>query len=122
MASERCARVDPTPLILLRFGALPRPNPWYYLFSRNQPMIYSPASSIDDRTRVWVGRLPDHDNEMVISSQTPPSCGSPAWFVSARESARAEQVPDIIGTDGIVWARSCQGSLTAAAHQARWMR
>ena len=89
-------------------------------------MIYSPASSIDDRSRVWVGRLPDHDNEMVISSQTPPSCGAPAWFVSARESARAEQVPDIIGTDGldgcIVWARSCQGSLTAAAHQARWMR
>ena len=85
-------------------------------------MIYSPASSIDDRTRVWVGRLPDHDNEMTISSQTPPSCGAPAWFVSARESARAEQVPDIIGTDGIVWARSCQGSLTAAAHQARWMR
>ena len=85
-------------------------------------MIYSPASSIDDRARVWVGRLPDHDNEMAISSQTPPSCGAPAWFVAARESARAEQVPDIIGTDGIVWARSCQGSLTAAAHQARWMR
>ena len=73
-------------------------------------MIYSPASSIDDRTRVWVGRLPDHDNEMAISSQTPPSCGAPAWVVSARESARAEQVPDIIGTDCIVWARSCQGS------------
>ena len=85
-------------------------------------MIYSPASSIDDRTRVWVGRLPDHDNEMAISSQTPPSCGAPAWFVAARESARAEQVPDLIGTDGIVWARSSQGSLTAAAHQARWMR
>ena len=88
-------------------------------------MIYSPASSIDDRTRVWVGRLPDHDNEMVISSQTPPSCGAPAWFVSARESARCE-VPDIIGTDSpngcIVWARSCQGSLEASAHQARWMR
>ena len=78
------------------------------------PVIYSPASSIDDRARVWVGRLPDHDNEMVISSQTPPSCGAPAWSVAARESARAEQVPDIIGTDGcdgcIVWARSCQGS------------
>ena len=80
---------------------------------QTQPMIYSPASSIDDRSRVWVGRLPDHDNEMVISSQTPPSCGSPAWFVSARESARSE-VPDIIGTDGcdgcIVWAKSLQGS------------
>ena len=90
------------------------------------PVIYSPASSIDDRSRVWVGRLPDHDNETVISSQTPPSCGAPAWFVAARESARAEQVPDIIGTDGcngcIVWARSCQGSLEASAHQARWMR
>ena len=87
-------------------------------------MIYSPASSIDDRSRVWVGRLPDHDNEMAISSQTPPSCGAPAWFVAARESARAEQVPDIIGTDGcdgcIVWARSCKGSLEASAHQARW--
>ena len=77
-------------------------------------MIYSSASSIDDRSRVWVGRLPDHDAEMLISSQTPPSCGSPAWFVSARESARSE-VPDIIGTDGldgcIVWAKSLKGSL-----------
>lgn len=77
------------------------------------PMIYSPASSIDDRSRVWVGRLPDHDNEMAISSQTPPSCGSPAWFVAARESARSE-VPDIIGTDGcdgcIVWAKSLSKS------------
>ena len=73
------------------------------------PVIYSPASSIDDRSRVWVGRLPDHDAEMLMSSQTPPSCGAPAWFVSARESARCE-VPDIIGTDCIVWARSCQGS------------
>ena len=103
------------------------PDPCYAFCSSNQPtMIYSPASSIDDRTRVWVGRLPDHDNEMVISSQTPPSCGAPAWFVAARESARGEQVPDIIGTDGcngcIVWARSCQGSLEASAHQARWMR
>ena len=81
---------------------------------QTQPMIYSPASSIDDRSRVWVGRLPDHDAEMLISSQTPPSCGSPAWFVSARESARSE-VPDIIGTDGldgcIVWAKSLKGSL-----------
>ena len=74
------------------------------------PVIYSPASSIDDRARVWVGRLPDHDAEMLMSSQTPPSCGAPAWTVAARESARAEQVPDIIGTDCIVWARSCQGS------------
>jgi hypothetical protein len=77
-------------------------------------MIYSPASSIDDRTRVWVGRLPDHDAEMLISSQTAPSCGTSAAFVAARESARAEQVPPIIGTVGcdgcIVWARSCQGS------------
>ena len=114
MASERRARVDPTPLNLLRFGGGNSPDLWYDLFSSNQPtMIYSPASSIDDRTRVWVGRLPDHDNEMAISSQTPPSCGAPAWFVAARESARCE-VPDIIGTDGldgcIVWARSCQGS------------
>ena len=87
------------------------------------PMIYSPASSIDDRSRVWVGRLPDHNDEMVISSQTAPSCGTSAAFVAARESARSE-VPDIIGTDGcngcIVWARSCQGSLTASAHRARW--
>ena len=85
-------------------------------------MIYSPASSIDDRSRVWVGRLPDHDHETAISSQTPPSCGSPAWFVAARESARCE-VPEIIGSDScIMWAQSCQGSLTAAAHRARWNR
>ena len=100
--------------LLNGYGALPRPFLWYYLVSRIQPMIYSPASSIDDRSRVWVGRLPDHDAEMAISSQTPPSCGAPAWFVSARESARAPEVPDIIGTDGcdgcIVWARSCKGS------------
>ena len=73
------------------------------------PVIYSPASSIDDRARVWVGRLPDHDAEMLMSSQTPPSCGAPAWVISARESARCE-VPEIIGTDCIVWARSLQGS------------
>ena len=98
----------------------PEPMVLFVQFTPN-PVIYSPASSIDDRSRVWVGRLPDHDSEMVISSQTPPSCGAPAWFVAARESARAEQVPDIIGTDScIMWARSCQGSLTAAAHQARW--
>ena len=76
---------------------------------QTRPMIYSPASSIDDRARVWVGRLPDHDAEMLMSSQTPPSCGAPAWFVAARESAQSE-VPEIIGTDCIVWARSCQGS------------
>ena len=114
MASECRARLDPTPLNLLRIRWMTPPDPCYAFCSSNQPtMIYSPASSIDDRTRVWVGRLPDHDNEMAISSQTPPSCGAPAWFVAARESARCE-VPDIIGTDGldgcIVWARSCQGS------------
>ena len=90
--------------------------PFYGMISvvHTQTMIYSPASSIDDRTRVWVGRLPDHDAEMLMSSQTPPSCGAPAWVIAARESARAPKVPDIIGTDGldgcIVWARSCQGS------------
>ena len=39
MASERRARVDPTPLILLRFGALPRPFLWYDYFSSNQPTM-----------------------------------------------------------------------------------
>ena len=37
METERRARVDPTPLILLRFGTLRRPFLWYYLISRNPP-------------------------------------------------------------------------------------
>jgi len=83
-------------------------------------MIYSPASNIDDRSRVWVGRLADLDNELTVSRNFPPSAGSPAWFVAAREGSRSE-VPDIIGTDScIMWARSCQGSLTASAHRTRW--
>jgi len=84
-------------------------------------MIYSPASSIDDRSRVWVGRSVDSDVETMMQRHYGPSIGSPAWFVAARESARAKQVPDIIGSDScIMWARSCQGSLTAAAHRSRW--
>jgi len=72
-------------------------------------MIYSPACSIDDRSRVWVGRLADLDNELTVSRNFPPSAGSPAWFVAARESARCE-VPDIIGDSCIVWAKSLKGS------------
>ena len=76
-------------------------------------MIYSPACNIDDRSRVWIGRLADLDNELTVSRNFPPSAGSPAWFVAAREGRRSE-VPAIIGTDGcngcIVWARSFKGS------------
>jgi len=72
-------------------------------------MIYSPACSIDDRSRVWVGRLADLDNELTVSRNFPPSAGSPASFVAARESARCE-VPDIIGDSCIVWAKSLKGS------------
>ena len=79
-----------------------------------QPMIYSPASLLSDRSRVWVGRSVDSDVETMMQRHYGPSVGASAVVVAARESTRAEQVPDIIGTDGcggcIVWARSCQGS------------
>ena len=39
METERRARVDQTPLILLRFGTLRRPHLWYDLFSSNQPTM-----------------------------------------------------------------------------------
>ena len=39
MASECRARLDPTPLILLRFGALPRPFLWYDFCSSHQPTM-----------------------------------------------------------------------------------
>ena len=44
MASECRARLETPSLILLRFGALPRPNPWYDLFSRNPLMLANLAS------------------------------------------------------------------------------
>ncbi len=78
-------------------------------------MIYSPASSIDDRSRVWVGRSVDSDVESMMQRHYGPSIGSSAVVVSARHSnGYAHDVPDIIGTDGcdgcIVWAKSLQGS------------
>jgi len=73
------------------------------------PMIYSPACNIDDRSRVWIGRLADLDNELTVSRNFPPSAGSPAWFVAAQEGSRSP-TPDIIGDACIVWARSFKGS------------
>ena len=80
-----------------------------------QPMIYSPASYLADRSRVWVGRCVDSDIETMMQRHYGPSVGASAVAVAGRHAAGyAHDVPDIIGTDGsggcIVWARSCQGS------------
>ena len=88
-------------------------------------MIYSAASLLSDRSRVWVGRSVDSDVETMMQRHYGPSVGASAVVVAARHSTgHASDVPEIIGTDGssgcIVWARSCQGSLTAEAHRTRW--
>lgn len=89
-------------------------------------MIYSAASLLSDRSRVWVGRSVDPDVETMMQRHYGPSVGASAVVVAARHSTgHASDVPDIIGsanaTDScIMWARSCQGSLTAEAHRTRW--
>ena len=84
-------------------------------------MIYSPASSLADRSRVWVGRSIDPDVETMMQRHYGPSVGASAVVVAARHSTGyAHDVPDTIGTDScIMWARSCQGSLTASAYRTR---
>ena len=51
-------------------------------------MIYSPACSLYDRTRVWVARDVDPDVDSMIkrAADCGPSAGSPAWFVAARHA------------------------------------
>lgn len=87
-----------------------------------QPMIYSPASLLSDRSRVWVGRSIDADVETMMQRHYGPSVGASAVLVAARHSTgHASDVPEIIGSDScFMWARSCKGSLTAAAHRSRW--
>ena len=87
-------------------------------------MIYSPASLLSDRSRVWVGRYIDSDLETMMQGHYGPSRGSSAVVVAARyRTGYASDVPDTIGNDScIMWARSCQGSLTAAEHHDRWNR
>ena len=85
-------------------------------------MIYSAASLLSDRSRVWVGRSIDPDVETMMQRHYGPSVGASAVVVAARHSTgHASDVPDIIGSDScIMWARSCQGSLTAEALRTRW--
>ena len=89
---------------------------------QTQPMIYSPASLLSDRSRVWVGRSIDADVETMMQRHYGPSVGASAVLVAARHSTgHASDVPEIIGSDScFMWARSCKGSLTAAAHRSRW--
>ena len=65
-----------------------------------QPMIYSSASSLADRSRVWVGRSIDPDVETMMQRHYGPSVGASAVVVAARHSTGyAHDVPDTIGTD-----------------------
>ena len=49
-------------------------------------MIYSPACSLYDQSRVWVARDVDPDVETMIQRQCGPSGGEAAWFVAARHA------------------------------------
>ena len=50
------------------------------------PLIYSPACSLYDQSRVWVARSVDPDVESMIQRQYGPSDGESAWFVAARHA------------------------------------
>jgi len=50
-------------------------------------MIYSPACSLYDQSRVWVARSVDADVETMIQRQCGPSAGSSAVVVAARHAA-----------------------------------
>ena len=101
---------------------MPPPNHAMLSVVHTQPMIYSPASLLSDRSRVWVGRSIDADVETMMQRHYGPSVGASAVLVAARHSTgHASDVPEIIGSDScFMWARSCKGSLTAAAHRSRW--
>ena len=49
-------------------------------------MIYSPASSLFDRSRVWSARMSDPDNEFVMRRDHGPSTGSDAVTIAAIHS------------------------------------
>ena len=62
-------------------------------------MIYSPACSLSDQSLVWISRMADPDNEMVLRRDHGPSIGSSAVFVAARHSAcYAQEALDKIPT------------------------
>ena len=50
------------------------------------PLIYSPACSLYDQSRVWVARDIDPDVESMIQRQHGPSIGSSAVEVAARHA------------------------------------
>ncbi|OUX83455.1 hypothetical protein [Hyphomonas sp. TMED31] len=50
-------------------------------------MIYSPASLLSDRGRVWVARSVDPDVESILQRQYGPSIGSSAVVVAGRHAA-----------------------------------
>ena len=56
--------------------------------SPHLPMIYSPACSLHDQSRVWVARDVDPDVETMIqrAADCGPSAGEPSWFVAARHA------------------------------------
>ena len=66
---------------------------------RHHPMIYSPASSLYDRSRVWIARSVDPDVESMMRRAFGPSIGSDAVTVAARHSrCYAQEALDKIPT------------------------
>ena len=62
-------------------------------------MIYSPASSLYDRSRVWIARSVDPDVESMMRRAFGPSIGSDAVTVAARHSrCYAQEALDKIPT------------------------
>ena len=49
-------------------------------------MIYSPACSLYDQSRVWVGRMANDDDEMTFRRDHGPSIGSDAVTIAAIHS------------------------------------
>jgi hypothetical protein len=56
------------------------------MYQGKHPLIYSPASLLSDRGRVWVARSVDPDVESILQRQYGPSIGSSAVVVAGRHA------------------------------------